>query len=304
MLRSSANAKVTVGSDNHAQRPHLPDDALSLLLERVSLSARVFHSGVFCGATDFDDASGASYLHVLHAGGVRILDRHGKALHVAQPSVALFLRAGRHALVCDASTQAQLVCASVALGGGAGEALLRWLPETILAPLAHAPALQASVDLLFREARDAHEGRQAILDRLCEVLLVQLLRHSAEQSHATPGLFAGLAHPRIAQALSAMHGEPGRRWQLAQLAQIAHMSRSAFAGAFRNVLGATPGAYLAALRLSCAQQLLAQGKPLKLIADEVGYESSTALSRAFSKRVGQSPRAWVRAQASPAAHEQ
>ena len=77
---------------------------------------------------------------------------------------------------------------------------------------------------------------------------------------------------------------------------MAGMSRSAFASTFRGVLGQTPGQYLQAWRITLAQQALLAGKPIKVVASDVGYGSEAALSRAFSAYAGLSPRAWKRAQ--------
>jgi AraC-like DNA-binding protein len=68
--------------------------------------------------------------------------------------------------------------------------------------------------------------------------------------------------------------------------------RTSFANAFRETVGVTPGAYLQAWRIGIAQELLSGGHPLKHIANEVGYSSEAALSRAFLAHTGESPRAW------------
>ena len=70
------------------------------------------------------------------------------------------------------------------------------------------------------------------------------------------------------------------------------------ADSFRRVVGATPADYLAAWRLSLTRQQLRQGKPLKQIADAVGYGSVATLSRAFKLRWGVSPREWKQAEES------
>jgi len=106
----------------------------------------------------------------------------------------------------------------------------------------------------------------------------------------------GLADPRIAKALTAMHEEPGREWDLTLLAQQAGMSRSAFASRFKASVGQGPAAYLADWRMVLAQQHLKLGRPVKLIADELGYANPSALSRVFHQRVGLSPREWRTAQ--------
>ena len=106
------------------------------------------------------------------------------------------------------------------------------------------------------------------------------------------GLFAGLGHPRLRLALVAMHEAPAQSWTLEDLAEVAGMSRSVFASSFREAMGTTPGQYLQGWRVGLAQQALRQGRPLKRIADEVGYGSEAALSRAFKAHTGQSPREW------------
>lgn len=89
-----------------------------------------------------------------------------------------------------------------------------------------------------------------------------------------------------------MHEAPEREWTLEALAQVAGMSRSAFAATFREQVGTTPGQYLQAWRVRLAQKALRRGRPLKVIAAEVGYGSEAALSRAFKAQTGQSPRRW------------
>ena len=79
------------------------------------------------------------------------------------------------------------------------------------------------------------------------------------------------------------------------------MSRSAFASAFVDAVGTTPGQYLQGWRVGLAKQALRRGRPLKVIADDVGYGSEAALSRAFKAHSGLTPRAWRLAHAGSAA---
>lgn len=73
---------------------------------------------------------------------------------------------------------------------------------------------------------------------------------------------------------------------------MAGLSRSVFATTFRETVGTTPGQYLQGWRVRLAQKALLRGRPLKVIATEVGYGSEAALSRAFKAQSGQSPRKW------------
>ncbi len=76
------------------------------------------------------------------------------------------------------------------------------------------------------------------------------------------------------------------------MAMRAGMSRARFAAHFWAVVGETPGAYLVRWRVSVPQTLLKQGRPLKLIANLVGYANGSALTRAFTATTGTSPTEW------------
>ena len=106
------------------------------------------------------------------------------------------------------------------------------------------------------------------------------------------GMLAGLSHSKLRKAIVSMHEQPQQDWSLEALAGVSGMSRSVFAVAFRRTVGCTPGTYLQAWRVKLAQQALRQGRSLKLIANEVGYSSEAALSRAFKAQCGVAPREW------------
>ncbi|HEV7434152.1 MAG TPA: AraC family transcriptional regulator, partial [Pseudorhizobium sp.] len=90
-----------------------------------------------------------------------------------------------------------------------------------------------------------------------------------------------------------------RRWTVADLAGIAGMSRSGFAARFTETLGCAPIEYLARWRMAIAKRALLTGaESLERIADEIGYESASAFSSAFSKRLGCSPGRFARSMTS------
>lgn len=105
---------------------------------------------------------------------------------------------------------------------------------------------------------------------------------------------AGLADPRLAKALTAMFDDPTHPWGLSEMAGRAGMSRARFAVHFREVTGDTPADFLASWRITLAQDLLRSGRPLKHVAQEVGYGSASALTRAFVRKIGQPPSRWMR----------
>lgn len=146
---------------------------------------------------------------------------------------------------------------------------------------------------LFGEAQAPAEGRMAILDRLFELLIIQMLRHLIAQKKIEGGMLAGLADPRLARALEAVHAHPETDLTIESIASIAGMSRARFADHFRATVGATPLDYLTRWRIMLVQQQLLDGQPMKLIAGQVGYESPSALARAFRRRMDCTPAEWL-----------
>jgi AraC-like DNA-binding protein len=272
------------------------DDRLVWLLTRFQLHARVFQAGPLCRSARFDSADGLGYIHLIRGGTLRVETAGHPALRLEEPSLVLYMNPLDH-LLRPGPGGAEMLCASFEFGSGLGNPLARALPGPLALKLREVPALDTTLGLLFTEATEQHCGRQAVLDRLVEVVIVQLLRDLMDQKRLDFGLLAGLADPRLMKAINAMHADPARAWTLEDLATAAGMSRARFAARFRETVGTTPGAYLSDWRLSVAQSLLRRGKPVQTVADAVGYRSASALSRAFAARVGHSPRDWLRQRA-------
>jgi transcriptional regulator GlxA family with amidase domain len=146
--------------------------------------------------------------------------------------------------------------------------------------------------IAVRGEEAARCGKLAVVNRLFEVLIIQILRQLMESRLVESGMLAGLSHPRLRGAIIAMHEAPAQDWALEDLAELAGMSRSGFATTFRDVVGLTPGQYLQGWRIGLAQRALRAGHPLKRVAVEVGYGSEAALSRAFKVQTGKSPGQW------------
>ena len=152
------------------------------------------------------------------------------------------------------------------------------------------------IDLIMDEYAAQRPGREAILERFLEAMLVEALRWPALCSDfLPPGLIAGLRDAPIAGALRDMHSDVRHGWTVAELAKRAGMSRSAFAARFVTTVGCAPMEYLSRWRMSLAQDALSQGgKSLNRLAEEIGYESASAFSTAFRRRSGCAPRAFAR----------
>ena len=270
----------------------MPIDRLDALLKRFSVSARMFHSGALCGINDFDASSGLGQLHLVKRGPLRVEHGARKGIDIADSSLLFYPRAHAHRLITDAKRGADMACAYVEFSAGAVNPIARALPPFIAMPLADIDGAEPLLDRLFAEAFGRRCGRQAIVDRLFEVVLIDILRTLMNGGRVDGGLLAGMAHAQLAKALVALHEAPSRDWSLERLARTAGMSRSAFAAAFRATVGTTPGDYLATYRISVAQDLLRRGQPLARVAQDVGYGSATSLSRAFKAVSGTSVRQW------------
>jgi len=266
-------------------------DKLEGILEHFSLRARVFQNGLLCRSSNFDGNNGLGYLHVLRAGSLKIKIPGEPEHNLNQPSLFFTINPIAHYLYPEKSG-ADLVCASFDFNQGINNPLTHALPKAILLNLNETPSLNASLQLLFFEAADTVTGQQALLDRLIEVIIIQLLRELIHKEHIQTGLLAGLSEPKLAKAIIAMHKEPATPWTLDSLAKVAGMSRARFASKFREIVGTTPGNYLIEWRIGVAQSLIRKGKSLESVAENTGYANASALSRAFSATVGVSPSKW------------
>jgi AraC-like DNA-binding protein len=158
--------------------------------------------------------------------------------------------------------------------------------------------LTSMIGLLMDECTTDRPGRDMVIERLLELLLVECLRWRGIGGGAlSSGLLAGMRDPALAKVLRAMHVDIRAGWTVAGLAKLAAMSRSAFAARFAETVGCAPIEYLLRWRMALAQDALSRGnKSLDRVAEEIGYESASAFSTAFRRRVGCSPGAFVRSQ--------
>jgi len=152
------------------------------------------------------------------------------------------------------------------------------------------------IQLIQDECAGEAPGREIILERLLEVLLIEAMRSgSMATDDGQAGLLRGLRDPALARVLRAMHADVRAGWTVADLAKVAAQSRSAFAARFAEVLGCGPIEYLLRWRMALAKDALVRGtKTLERIAEDIGYESAGAFSVAFRKRLGCPPGRFAR----------
>ncbi len=171
----------------------------------------------------------------------------------------------------------------------------------VLPPLVHVQATspQATIlrwllDQLVREQAAELPGASLASSQLAQLIFVQILRAHLETSGPfAAGWLRALSDRRIAPALRLMHGDPGRAWQLEELAKAAAMSRTSFALHFKTAAGAAPLTYLTEWRMRLAERALReQNIPVADLARSLGYTSESAFSNAFKRVTGNAPRSY------------
>ncbi len=175
--------------------------------------------------------------------------------------------------------------------------LIRALP-----PVLHArgqgdsppPWLDVGTRFLWLQVAMPTPGQQAILNRIGDILFMQVIRdHVASVPEGSGNWLAALKDKALSAALTAIHQDPRRNWTVPELAQQAHLSRSAFAERFGQVMGEPPLTYLTRHRMRLAARHLSRSAlPVSKVADLVGYASEAAFSQAFKREHGLSPSAW------------
>lgn len=196
---------------------------------------------------------------------------------------------------CVAGNSATVfLCGAYRFAGDIGRSLVEGLPAVLPLPANIDDPIHAVVSLLSREMVHEQPGRQTVLDRLLDVLVVLGLRSGLGRSPNPPAWFrAAAADPRLEPALQAIHGEPEKPWTVEELARTSHMSRANFARAFQQTLGQTPVRYLTDWRMTLARDLLlTSDETPEQIASHVGYGSVYAFTTAFHRHHGQPPRRW------------
>lgn len=180
------------------------------------------------------------------------------------------------------------------------DAVLRALPRHVLLhqqELDQWPWLSRTLEHLSAEYMSDEPGNELTVNKLTEVLLVQLLRADFGRS-GKEGIVAALQDKRLARALTAIHADSGKDWTIGTAAEQASMSRSGFARKFRELLDASFFDYLSRLRMRNARDLLRNSNmPIADIAERVGYQSDISFVKAFKKLHGVTPRRYRQSQA-------
>ncbi|WP_395373738.1 AraC family transcriptional regulator [Marinicella sp. W31] len=275
-------------------------DTISQILKSLHFAANIYLHSEFCSPWSAEsDNPGMSSFHVIAYGNCSLRIPGRDEIQLNAGDLIFFPRNISHEIANprnDAEISTTLICGRLDFQK-ANHPILTALPDVIHIQ-AHAmtayPWLQSLFQHIVNEAESGIEGRQMILDRLSEILFIYIVRYyllaMAETAEQTSGLLAGLNHPQICKSLQAIHLDLGKPWTVASLAELAGMSRAAFADKFNQLIGQTPLQYLTLWRMQSAHQALSMtDQSILEIALDHGYQSEAAFNKAFKKMFAMTP---------------
>lgn len=190
----------------------------------------------------------------------------------------------------ETSASVRMIVGYCVFGSPDASVLLSLLPRLLV--VRDEPRLVTLVQQVSDETRAQRPGREVIVARLLEVMLIEAFRTTTREP-GIPGLMRGMEDGRLAAAIRRIYQHPGRTWTMELLAREAGMSRTAFFERFKKVVGATPMEHLTAWRMAIAKNLLLQDLRVSEVAGRVGYSSISSFSTAFRRYAGVSPAQFV-----------
>lgn len=186
-----------------------------------------------------------------------------------------------------------LVCGEFAFDDMGNHPLLENLPKKLYVPgdnSYNSQWLDSAMGFIAHEAARLEPGAHAVIDRLAEIILIQVIRATLEASEEDIPFLAVFSDSRLNRVLSAIHNNPADAWSVERLGQIANMSRSSFSNRFTELTHMTPLQYVIFVRLQAASRLLLEtNATLISVAEQIGYQSEAAFSQAFKKQYGMRP---------------
>jgi len=290
-------------------------DVISNILSTFRVNAKVFHNGQYCGSWQLDTSgSHKAGFHIVTHGNCELLLKDGTYHESSLTTGDLVIlprdlehRVSSGIKVAEKVNSSKsksfteglqdngtgLVCGFLEFEHNTNNFLFDMLPDYIVIKSSESPwkeHLKPILDVLILESISERPGVQETLNRLSETIFMIILREYAEDDENYSGFAAAMRDERIQKVLEAIHDSPAEEWNLDSLAEIATMSRSAFATKFKSLLGDTPLNYIKQWRMNSAYRWFRdENITIAEAAERCGYLTEAAFSKAFKRELGISP---------------
>jgi AraC-like DNA-binding protein len=184
-----------------------------------------------------------------------------------------------------------VACGLVKVRYGAALGLFDNLGDVLVEDLSEIPQVRTAFKEILAEQSDAGPGSETMKAALMSQCIVHLLRRLCHSDTCSLPWLAALEDERLVRALDRVLKNPADPHSVESLAEVASMSRSAFAETFAGAFGKPPMTLVRQLRLESAWRLLEQSDemPVETVARRVGFSSRSHFSRAFKRHFGVSP---------------
>lgn len=147
----------------------------------------------------------------------------------------------------------------------------------------------ASLDLLLAWLGQRHGA--GVLQALLAHFGLERLRAGDERQRTPAAAHAGVASPKLAEALALMEANLSEPLPTEDVARLVGVSRRQLERLFKQHLDALPSRWYAELRLARARRLLQQtGQSILQIGLACGFASGSHFSNAYRGRYGHTPR--------------
>jgi len=294
-------------------------DTLSSILRNIHLKGSVYFSSCFCSPWGLDiDINKKASFHIVVRGQCWLQMEHlQQPIPLVGGDIVILPHGARHQIFDNPDSPCQngaqvvaniihgnnpfagdndhfnIVCGYFEFDRSAPNYFLDALPQVIHLTQQQRQEfgwLDTALQLVITEASMEQPGKALLLDRVTELLFIQVIRAFIQLNRHSENYFAALNDRALSKALSLMHSQPDNDWTLDNLGSQVGMSRSRFAQHFHQLVGITPMRYLLSCRMQLAkQQIQETGAPLNKIAELVGYASDSAFKKAFKRFFGQTP---------------
>ena len=294
-------------------------DALSDILELIRLKSSVYFRKDFASPWGMEmGKSSYAQFHMVVRGHCWLKSKFLKnPIELYAGDIVIFLNGDEHWLADDPSNKrisgikvveahhrkqklfrgknisTTLVCGHFEFEKGFNHPLLKSLPKFLHikdTERRELTWLETATNVIMQETGSNEPGADAVVKRLAEILLIQILRVYMLRKNVSKGYLAALKDHQINNALKLIHTKPDESWTLENIARQIGMSRAAFAAKFKHLIGITPMNYLTSWRMFKARELIRQHHlSLFEIAESVGYSSEASFNRAFKKQFKKNP---------------